>query len=126
MATPAATPAPGALQLAEANIRLPQWRRCGRQEPGVGRVHFEQQLESAKLGCALRIEFGADAPRIQQFHRARQAVTPPRQCLHLNAQGTQALHAFPHGRTAHTKFPRQRFAGVQPAVRQQHQQQRGI
>ncbi len=120
---PSPPPAPGMLQLAHADIRRAGRRRSGAQEPAVGGIHFEQQLELAQLPGAHGADLGADALRVQQFHRIRQAVAAPRQRLHLQPQGAQALHALPHGGPAHFEFPRQPFAGAQPAVRQQHQQQ---
>ena len=90
-------------------------------------VESTSNSSSSLRSCARRCtgsSLGADALRIQQLHRIRQAVAAPRQRLHLDAQGAQALHALPHGRAAHLEFRRQPFAGVQLAVRQQHQQRR--
>ncbi len=52
-------------------MRLPRGRRRVTQESGVGGVHFELELEGAKLRHALGSQFSADAPRIEQFHRVR-------------------------------------------------------
>src|SRR5882757_7003597 len=73
---------------------------------------------------ALRAQFGLDAMRIQQFHGIRQPVAAARHCLNVDADCAQALHALPNSRTSLAQLPCQPLAGVQFAVRQQHQQRR--
>src|ERR1700733_6916718 len=120
---PAGAPAARMLQFAQADIREQRRRRRPAQEPGIGGVHVEQEFERAQLRFAPHLYFSTDALRLQQFHRIRQAVAPPRQRLHLDPHGAQALDTLPYGRAAHVEFFRQPLAGAQTAVRQQHQQQ---
>src|SRR5579859_2367845 len=79
-----------------------------------------------QMRAALLRQFGRDAPRVQQFHAVREAITPARDGMNFYAGGPQALHALPDRGTGLGQLLRQPLAGMQLTVRQQHQQGRAF
>ena len=120
-----ASPA-GVLQFAQDNIGAPLRRRTLGKQSRTGRIHVEQEVQAVQPVQPVAGNRSSNRPLLEQFRRVRQLVSAPRHGLDVDAQHAQALDALPDGCPAHAQHLRQPFTGMQPAVRQQHEQGRGV